>query len=199
MIKKWIMAALISMTVGGLTMYADQQVKEYTLKNGLKVYLIVDPSSSLVAARTYVRAGSIDEAPLLGSGLSHYLEHLVAGGSTFVRSEDEYKDQIAHLGGAFNAYTTTDHTCYYINTTPVYTDEAIKMLDEWMFSNQFSAKEFDRERSVIMKEIEKSDASLGRKFYQLSLDNFSLVLNHDNHDPMLPMQLQHSYLDGEND
>lgn len=146
--------------------------REYRLKNGLHVVLLKDDSSSLVAARTYVKAGSINEAPFLGSGLSHYLEHIVAGGSSTKRDEDAYKDLIAHLGGAFNAYTTVDHTAYYINTIPEKSADAIDMLYEWMFHCKFDEKEFERERDVIIREIEKSNASIGRQFYQLNSDNF---------------------------
>ena len=75
-------------------------ISEHTLDNGLKVVLVQDPGASLVSVRTYVRAGSIDEDPLLGSGLSHYLEHLVAGGTTTVHPEESYRRTIAKLGGA---------------------------------------------------------------------------------------------------
>ncbi len=142
------------------------------LDNGLTVVLVQDPSSALVSVRTFVKTGSIDEAPYLGSGLSHYLEHLVAGGSTSKRSEDEYKRLIANLGGAYNAYTTLDHTSYFINTVPEEISTAINMVYEWMFFCDFNDKEYTREREVITREIEKDNANVGRQFYQLSSDNF---------------------------
>jgi zinc protease len=149
-----------------------QTITTSTLDNGLTVYLVHDPLSALISAKTYVRAGSLYEDPLLGSGLSHYLEHLVAGGTTIQRNELEYKALIAQLGGSFNAYTTLDHTCYYLNTLPDYTDDAIQILCEWMFHNSFSEKEFLRERDVIIKEIEKNNASISRGFFQFSQNQF---------------------------
>ena len=142
------------------------------LDNGLTIVLVDDPSSSLVSVRTFVKAGSIDEAPHLGSGLSHYLEHLVAGGSTSKRPEEEYKRLIATLGGAYNAYTTLDHTSYFLNTVPEELSTAINIVYEWMFFCDFKQSEFAREREVITREIEKSDANVGRQFYQLCSDNF---------------------------
>lgn len=147
-------------------------IKEIRLPNGLQVVLVKDPSASLVSVQTYVRAGSIDEGALLGSGLSHYLEHLLAGGTTKKRTEDQYKELLATLGGAYNAYTTLDHTSYYINTTPPYTTTAISILYEWMFQSAFSEREFLRERDVIIKEIEKNKAHIQRKFYHLAQENF---------------------------
>ncbi|NBV82749.1 insulinase family protein [bacterium] len=143
-----------------------------SLSNGLKVLIVTDPSSPLAAARTYVRAGAISEEDCLGQGISHFLEHLVAGGPTRFRTEDDYKRLLSMLGGGYNAYTTTDHTCYYINTIPENTEEAIRILSEWMFYNTFGTTEFEREREVITREIEKNSAELGRVFYQLCQTQF---------------------------
>ena len=56
------------------------------------------------------RSGSIHEDEQRGSGLAHYLEHLVSGGTTSKRSEKRYRKLLAECGGASNAYTTLDHT-----------------------------------------------------------------------------------------
>lgn len=154
------------------TMTVAQDVTEYTLDNGLKVFLLQDPASALVSVRTYVRAGSITEGDQLGSGLSHYLEHIVAGGTTSKKSEETYKQLLSRMGNAYNAYTTTDHTSYYINTTPEYLADAITTLRDWMFFCEFDTKEFNRERDVIIREIEKNEASVGRQFYQTAQQNF---------------------------
>ncbi|MFC1770278.1 M16 family metallopeptidase [Candidatus Margulisiibacteriota bacterium] len=145
---------------------------EYTLNNGLKIFLVNDPSASLISLRAFVKTGSINEKTFLGSGISHYLEHVVSGGSTSKRTETEYKTAISLIGGAMNAYTTTDHTCYYINTTPKHTPEAISLLYEWLFLCSFNKNEADREKKVIIKEIEKNDANLDRQFYNLCQNNF---------------------------
>jgi len=143
-----------------------------TLPNGLKVFVVSDPSASLTAVKTFIRAGSMTEGSCLGQGISHFLEHLVAGGPTQFRSESDYKTALSLLGGGYNAYTTTDHTCYYINTVPTHTQEAIKILSEWMFFNTFGTVEFEREREVITREIEKNNAEIGRVYYQLCQSNF---------------------------
>jgi zinc protease len=149
-----------------------QPFKEIKLNNLLTILLIKDETTPIVAVKTYVRAGSMLEESHLGSGMSHFLEHMIAGGSTSIRSEKKYKDAIATLGGAYNAYTTTDHTCYYINTTEDHSLAAVDILYEWMFKNSFKDKEFKREQSVILKEIEKNQASLSRQFYSESQLNF---------------------------
>lgn len=143
-----------------------------TLNNGLTVALIYDPNTPIVSVKTIVKAGSMTEGAHLGKGLSHFLEHLVAGGATKMRSETDYQHLVHQMGGAYNAYTTLDHTCYYITTSPAHTQLAIQVLAEWVGHHAFNATEFNREKEVITREIEKGNAELGRVFYQLCQSNF---------------------------
>ncbi|MDA1353388.1 MAG: pitrilysin family protein [bacterium] len=144
----------------------------YTLENGVKVVLLPDSKASLNSARVLVKTGSIDEAPLLGTGLSHYLEHLVAGGQTTLHSEEYYASKVASMGGASNAYTTYDHTAYYINSAPEFSEDAIDVLYEWMFFSEWNQSQFEREQKVILKEMERSDADLQRQFYYQAQQQF---------------------------
>ncbi len=170
--KKLLILFIIIFSFNSGEIMSKQDVNSHTLDNGLKIFFINDPSASLVSVRTYVQAGSVTEGEYLGSGISHYLEHMVAGGATTKRSEQEYKDLISRLGGAFNAYTTSDHTSYYINTTAQEIKKAVTVLYEWMFFCEFTEREYKREQSVIIKEIEKNNANVARNFYQLCQNNF---------------------------
>ena len=78
----------------------------------------------------------------MGSGISHYLEHLVAGGTTNYRSETQYKSLVDALGGASNAYTTYDHTAYYIQSPSKDTSEALNILFEWVSSANWTELEY---------------------------------------------------------
>ena len=51
--------------------------KEITLKNGLKIVLIEDPQAPIVSIRSFVNVGSVYESRYQGSGISHYIEHIV--------------------------------------------------------------------------------------------------------------------------
>ena len=159
-----------------ISSYID--VKEVVLDNGLTVVVVPDPSASLVSVKTFVRAGSIDEQPFLGHGLSHYLEHVVAGGSTSVRTEDQYKEKISLLGGAFNAYTTTDHTSYYINTVPEFTLDAVDIAQKLNIKRK-NAMKFDKEdykRTTTV--LNKSYMAMAMK-KRNSEENYDDFLTHD--------------------
>ena len=70
---------------------AKETTKAFQLDNGLHVILLHDPSAEIITAKTIVNVGSIYEKEFLGTGISHYLEHIVAGGSTKKQSEETYK------------------------------------------------------------------------------------------------------------
>ena len=152
-------------------MLEANNIKNFKLENGLTVVLLEDPTASIVSVKTIVKIGSVYEKNYYGSGISHYLEHIVAGGSTTTHSEDFYTKRLSIMGGISNAYTTTDHTSYFINTTKEHTNEAIDIMYEWMFLNSFEEKEVIREKEVITREIEKNNSNVNRKFYYLTQEN----------------------------
>lgn len=161
---------IVSMLCLTLTMRADV-IENYTLDNGLNVVLLKDDSAPIITVKTVVGLGSLYEGPFIGAGISHYLEHIVAGGSTHLHPESHYKKTISLLGGVSNAYTTTDHTAYFINTSPEHLDTALTTLYEWMFHCSFNPSEVTREQAVITREIEKTNSNVQRKFYYLSQEN----------------------------
>ena len=71
----------------------------YELDNGLTVVLLNDPQTKVSSARVLVRSGALHEGRFLGSGVSHYLEHLVSGGTTFYQSEKYYRNVFNQLEG----------------------------------------------------------------------------------------------------
>ena len=162
----------ITTLLGGASMLtATTNTIHYTLENGLQVALVKDKSAGVVTVKTVVKAGSIHEDEFLGHGISHYLEHIVSGGSTDMHSEEAYIKTLSLLGGVNNAYTTTDHTAYFINTSTGYLNTAIQTIYEWMFFCTFKASEVDREKEVINREIEKNLAHAQRRHYYLSQQN----------------------------
>tara|TARA_B100001175_G_C19512458_1_gene644824 strand:+ start:963 stop:3566 length:2604 start_codon:yes stop_codon:yes gene_type:complete len=161
----------------------QETLETYQLNNGLNVILLKDNTAEIVTAKAIVGVGSIYEKEYLGTGISHYLEHIVAGGSTEKNSEDAYKLDLSLMGGVSNAYTTTDHTAYYINTTPQQAHNAIKTLHEWLFYCSFKESEVSREKDVITREIEKTSSNIQRQFYYLSQEN--TYLNHPSQLPVI--------------
>ena len=140
------------------------------LQNGMTVIAKRVPSPA-VSVRGYVYTGGVYEGRWLGGGLSHLLEHLVAGGSTKRRTEAENRNLLQAIGNNSNAYTTYDHTAYFINTTPEHVDKAVDLLTGWLFGALITPDEYAREYEVVQRELEKGKGEPDRQFYYLSAMN----------------------------
>lgn len=124
------------------------------LKNGLTVLIRESHASEAVCCQVLVKTGSICEGSRMGAGLSHYLEHVVSGGSTSTYTETEIRRKIEALGGATNAYTTYDHTVYFINTTGDKVATALELLLSYVTDCRFDENEYGREKKVILQEFQ---------------------------------------------
>jgi zinc protease len=137
-------------------------------ENRLTSVLINDKNSLTAAAIVFVRAGSVDEKPSQ-SGLSHFLEHLMFKGSKNYRG-DLMSRNVENMGGYINAATAKEFTMYYINIQKDGLEESIKMLADAMQNPLFPQDEIDRERKVVIEEIQRhSDnpaAVIYEKFYE---------------------------------
>jgi zinc protease len=124
-----------------------------TLPNGLTLILDPDPTAPVVSAQIWVETGSMHEDRHLGSGLSHFLEHMVFKG-TRDYDADELADTVQAAGGHWNAYTTFERTVYYIDgpadSLPVF----LKCLTGIVFFPVLPESEFEKEKDVIRREID---------------------------------------------
>lgn len=69
------------------------KVKEYTLKNGLKVFLSVNKEKPRIQTQVSVRAGGKND-PSNATGLAHYLEHLLFKGTNKLGTINYEKEKI---------------------------------------------------------------------------------------------------------
>ncbi len=111
-------------------------------------------TAPVVTAQVWIKTGSMFEQEHIGAGLSHFLEHLLAGGTTENRSEQDSNAALGRMGAQTNASTGLDNVRYYINTVSEHTDEAIDLVSDWMQNAQINPTEYARERSVIQREME---------------------------------------------
>lgn len=128
-------------------------VERHTLGNGLTLVHRPDFSSEVVSVQVWVKTGSIHENTLIGSGLSHYLEHLLFKG-TSRRDGKSISREVHAMGGSINAYTTFDRTVYYIDAPSVAFAEMVDVLSDIVLHSVLPADEVERERDVILREID---------------------------------------------
>jgi zinc protease len=138
-----------------------------TLKNGMTVLVRRAANSPAVSAKVLVRAGSLYEGPYSMGGLSHYLEHVVSGGTTRSFSEAEAKERLRKIGGASNAFTSHDRTVYYIDTVPTHWQEALRLLIAYVGECSLEPGEVGREKGVIQQEFKLGENNVRRRLWDL--------------------------------
>jgi zinc protease len=130
-----------------------EPVHRWTLPNGLVGLSKEDRAAGLVSAQVWIRSGSIHEGAWLGTGLSHYLEHLVFKG-TARRGPLQISAEVQAAGGSINAYTTFDRTVYYIDGPAESAALFLDVLADMVFAPKLDPAEVARERDVILREID---------------------------------------------
>jgi zinc protease len=137
------------------------------LKNGLSVLISQRAEDDVVSAQVFVRAGSLYEDKYLTAGISHYLEHVVSGGSTSSFTEAQAKDRLRQMGGETNAYTSFDRTVYYINTMSSHWEDTLDLLLSYVTECAFDPEEVRREKPVIQQEIKMGENNPGNELWKL--------------------------------
>jgi len=137
------------------------------LKNGFTVLVRQDTGSDVVSSKVFVRAGSIYEGQYLTGGLSHYLEHVVSGGSTRSFTEAEATRRLKEIGGETNAYTSFDRTVYYIDTSAEHWESAVDLLLSYVSESTLDPMEVAREKPVIQQEIKMGENDAERELSKL--------------------------------
>ncbi len=142
-------------------------IYHWVLSNGLHVAFWENHTTPRVSARILILTGSAHEDKYMGSGISHYLEHVVSGGTTKFRTENEYKKIITENSLATNAYTNKDVTCYY-GLGPAKAFIPLMMyLSENVQACAFDSFEINREKGVIVQEIRKGNEEPRRILYNI--------------------------------
>lgn len=146
-----------------------EAVSRKVLENGLIILAKEIPSSDLVAIDARVTAGSALEGDYLGSGISHFVEHMLFKG-TRSRGPGTIEHVIKSCGGAINASTSHDLTDYRITVPAASFTTAVAVLHDMLTEARFDQAEVDQERDVILKEIRMENdeplSRLGRRLYE---------------------------------
>lgn len=151
-VKIWrppLVALFLALLLWGVAWGADEPF-EATLDNGLRVLLLEDHRSPLVSFQVWYRVGSRNEQPG-ATGLSHLLEHLMFKG-TPTYGPKVYATRIEQNGGQDNAFTTHDHTAYYVNIAADKVDLVIQLEADRLRNLLLDPKDVDAERQVVMEE-----------------------------------------------
>ncbi|WP_333798311.1 insulinase family protein [Rheinheimera sp.] len=144
----------------------DQRLYQpLTLDNGLRVLLVQQQDAEKSAAAMAVNVGHFDD-PADREGLAHFLEHLVFLGSEKFPQSGEYQQFIANNGGSHNAWTGTEHSCFYFDISHEAFTAALERFADMLGAPRFSAEAVDKERHAIEAEFSMKLKDDGRRIYQ---------------------------------
>jgi len=128
-----------------------EEYRKSVLPNGTRVVTERMPHVRSVAVGVWVETGSRHEPDGRG-GLSHLIEHLVFKG-TANRSAEAIARTMDSVGGQMDAFTTKEHTCFYVQVLDDHLPLAVDLLTDILLHSLFDANELEREKSVVMQEI----------------------------------------------
>src|SRR5260370_11462225 len=111
-----------------------------------------------------MRNGSYTEPPEL-NGLSHLYEHMFFKASRAVANQEAYLKTIGQLGIAYNGEAREEVVEYYFTTTSPNLRAAMNFMRDSTRYPLFDEKEFERERQVVIGEIDRNESE---PFYYLN-------------------------------
>ncbi len=121
-----------------------------TFDCGLRLVLKKTQSPVSYSALT-IKSGTRNETEGK-DGIAHFTEHMLFKG-TKKRTPREISDRLELLGGDLNAYTTKEETVVYSAVLKEDTAKAVDLMMEMAFTSTFPEEELNKERMVIIDEI----------------------------------------------
>lgn len=128
------------------------QARHSRLKNGARVIQVPSHDTQAVTVLVLFEVGSRYETLKL-SGASHYVEHMMFKGTAKRPNTSLISRDLDSVGADYNAFTGKDYTGYYIRLDAAHTGLAVDMLHDMLFHSLYDKEECERERKVILEEI----------------------------------------------
>ncbi|MCR5049838.1 MAG: insulinase family protein [Paludibacteraceae bacterium] len=134
----------------------------HILPNGIKIVHRWTPSP-VAYIGVMVGAGTRDELPE-ENGMAHYIEHCVFKGTEH-HTARQIIGSVEGIGGEMNAYTTKEETTFYAAITTEHIQLTLHLIAEMLLEPAFRKEETDKERMVILDEIESYNDSPSELIY----------------------------------
>jgi predicted Zn-dependent peptidase len=123
--------------------------------NGLPIHRIELPGTRALTVLVAFDAGARNERAE-ENGMAHFLEHLVFKGGESYPTYKDVNETAERLGGMLNAYTSHDLVAFHITVRAESAGPAIDLLSDFVGRPGVDAEELDRERGVVIQEINRA-------------------------------------------
>ncbi|MBP2654897.1 MAG: putative zinc protease [Firmicutes bacterium] len=143
--------------------------RKSTLSNGIRVVSEAIPYVKSATVGVWLGTGSRNEHDY-NHGISHFLEHLMFKG-TENRTARDIAETVDAVGGQLNAFTAKEYTCYYIKVLDSHLDLAMDILSDMLLASKFDAADINREREVVLEEVNMYEDSPDELVHDLFLNH----------------------------
>lgn len=144
-------------------------IHTFSLPSGLRVVL-APSATDVVYAGIAVATGTRHELDS-ESGMAHLVEHMTFKGTPDLSSV-QILNRMESVGGDLNAYTGKEETIYYATFLRQHLRRALPLLMDIVFASTYPQAELEREREVVIDEIESYNDSPADLIY----DDFEALL-----------------------
>lgn len=149
------------------------------LSNGLRALILPRQSSNTAQLSVAVEYGS-NQDPEEQAGVSHFIEHMLAGGST---NRIKLSRSVENTGGILDFFTDHEHTMSVMDVLPEELPNAYSIVERLLFSAEFEEENFNQERKIILHEISEALDDPIEKLEELLME--SLFRSHPIKHPVL--------------
>lgn len=126
--------------------------KKTILSNNLRVITIPMQGVTTATILVMVNTGSNNETKEI-NGISHFLEHMFFKGTKRRPDTQMIAEEIDAMGGYSNAFTSREHTGYYLKVPAQKFEQALDLISDIFFNSLLKQSEVEKERGAILQEL----------------------------------------------
>lgn len=120
-----------------------------TLENGLRLVAVQIPYLHSAELALYIKTGGRND-PTGKQGLSHFLEHMLFKGTSDYPTSSDIETAFEAIGGAVNASTDEECTCFFSRVHPNHLPTAVSILSSMILRPLLN--DLDIEKRIISEE-----------------------------------------------
>ncbi len=136
---------------------------------GLRILTVPMSGSLTTTVLVLVEAGSEYETKDV-NGISHFLEHMCFKGTKKRPKTINITGELDSIGASYNAFTSGETTGYYAKAEARHLDKILDVVSDIYLNPVFDPKEIDKERGVIIEEINLYEDIPMRRVQELFTD-----------------------------
>jgi predicted Zn-dependent peptidase len=147
----------------------QHQVYHEILPNGISLIVVPLEGTATVTSIIFMGVGSRFESDAQ-QGLAHFTEHMVFKGGRKYTSAQQVAQTLDGVGGEFNAFTSQEYTGFYTKTHARHAGLGLDVLSDMVLHATFPATELEKEKGVIVEEINMYEDMPMRKVGHVFMD-----------------------------